>query len=308
MFAADRLIEQLAAAQLGLVTRAQLRAHGITAHAIANRARAKRLVPLHRGVYRVGPVIAPYSRELAAVLACGPHAVLSHRSAGRLWKLLPDADDTGPIDISLRRGDRERSGIRIHRVRLKREDVTAHGGVPVTTPSRTLLDLAAVLASRDLESALALAERSDLLDHGELLALTGRRKGRPGARLLRSLLADAGPAFTRSEAGARFLAMIRKAQLPAPETNVRVESYEVDFFWRRENFVVEVDGFAFHSTARRFENDRRRDARLAAGGVRVMRVTWHQLTREPSSPRPTGPGADPGGNGSVGSAWPAAAI
>ena len=100
--------------------------------------------------------------------------------------------------------------------------------------------------------------------------------------MLRTLLeSEARPAWTRSEAEEQLLALIRKAQLPAPETNVRVGSYEVDFYWRRQQLVVEVDGFAFHAAQRSFENDRRRDAWLAAHGVRVMRVTWRQLTDEP---------------------------
>ena len=95
----DEVIEQIAAGQLGLVTRSQLRARGITAHAIAGRVQTRRLRPLHRGVYRVGPVVAPHARELAAVLACGPQAVVSHRSAGWLWQLLSDPGDA-PVDIT----------------------------------------------------------------------------------------------------------------------------------------------------------------------------------------------------------------
>jgi len=281
----DERIDQIAAAQLGLVTRAQLLAAGVSRHAIARRVATRRLRLLHRGVYRVGPVVAPYTRELAAVLACGPDAVVSHRSAGWLWRIVPDPGDAMRVDIILRNGDRgRRPNIRVHRMRLDADDVTVRDGIPVTTPGRTLLDLAATLPLRELERAVAEAERANLFDHRDLACLAGRYAGRPGAPKLRRLLArDAPPAFTRWEAEERLLALVRKAQLPAPEMNVRVADHEVDFFWRRERLVVEVDGFAFHATSRNFEQDRLRDARLAAIGVHVVRVTWRQLTREPEA-------------------------
>lgn len=251
-FSDDELIDQLAAAQLGLVTRAQLCARGVTRHAIAGRLEAKRLRLLHRGIYRVGPVVAPHARELAAVLACSSHAVVSHRSAGWLWQLLADPGDAVPVDISLAEGDSgRRPGIRVHRTRLHTDDVTRRDGVPVTTPGRTLVDLAAVLTVRDLERAIAQAERSSLIERRDLRSLATRRAGRPGAPSLRMLLEnETAPAFTRSEAEERLLALIRKVQLPAPDTNARIGDYEVDFFWRRERIVVEVDGFAFHATQR----------------------------------------------------------
>jgi very-short-patch-repair endonuclease len=279
----DDAIDALAATQLGVVTRAQLRERGIAAAAINRRVRANRLQPLHRGVYQVGKLVAPYARELAAVLACGPHAVLSFRSAGPLWQLLPDPG--GPSIDVITHGDRgRRPNIRVHRVVLAVDDVTRQHGVPITSVSRTLVDLAAVLGRRELERAMAQAERLNLLDRQKLLALTDARAGRPGAPVLRSLLEqEARPALTRSEAEERFLALVRKAQLPAPETNVQLGDYEVDFLWRSQRIVVEVDGFAFHSSQRRFESDRRRDARLAAGGMSVLRVTWRQVEQEPEA-------------------------
>jgi predicted transcriptional regulator of viral defense system len=179
-FAYDDLIEQLAGVQLGLVTRVQLRAHGMTAHAIASRVRAKRLRQVHRGVYRVGPVEAPHAREMAAVLACGSNAVISHRSAGWLWKLLQDPGDAA-VDISLHQGDRgKRPGIRVHRVCLVAEDRTSLDNIPVTTVRRTLIDLSAVLDSRELERAFAQAERLNLLERDELRSMVSGHAGRPG--------------------------------------------------------------------------------------------------------------------------------
>ena len=279
----DVLIEELAAQQLGLVTRAQLRAHGITARAIDRRVQALRLRPVQRGVYRVGPVAAPHARELAAVFACGPHAVVSHRSAGWLWQLLPDPGDAAPVDVSLRQGDRNRPRIRVHRVRLRADEVTTLRNIPITSIRRTLADLAGVLGTSELERVLARAERTDLLASSDLQSLAAHAQ-RPGARILRALLlTEARAAFTRSEAEARFLALVRKSQLTVPESNARLGDYEVDFFWRRERLVVEVDGYAFHSSQRSFETDRRRDAWLAAAGVRVIRVTWRQLVNEPEA-------------------------
>ena len=278
----DDTIEGLAAGQLGLVTRTQLLELGIASDTIDRRVSAKRLRLMHRGVYRVGPLVAPHARELAAVLACAPHAFLSHTSVAPLWQLLPDAPDGTVVEVSITQGDRgRRPNIRVHRVRLQPADVTTLQNIPVTSAARTVTDLAAVLQERDLERVLAQAERLNLLDRSTLHSLAEQRFGRPGAPLLRAMLAcEAGPALTRSEAEQRFLTLIRKAQLPLPETNVRVGGYEVDFFWRRHGLVVEVDGYAFHSSRRRFENDRRRDALLTANGVNVMRVTWRQVVHE----------------------------
>jgi very-short-patch-repair endonuclease len=276
-------IHSLAGEQLGVVTRAQLRKLGLTDATIDSWLRTKRLWPLHRGVYRVGPLAVPRARELAAVMACGPRAYLSHRSAGWLWQLVPDPGDETPVDVSISRsrGARGRRKIHVRRVRLDKKDVSALQGIPITTLPRTLHDLATVLETRGLERVLAQAERLHHFDRNALQALLARNAGRPGTPLLRAWIQnETGPALTRSEAEVRFLDLIRKAQLPAPETNVQVGGYEVDFFWRKQHVVVEVDGFAFHSSARSFENDRRRDAALSANGLTVLRVTWRQVTHE----------------------------
>ena len=154
----DDLIDTLAARQRGLVTRAQLLEHGITSGAIGASVRAKRLRLMNRGVYRVGPLVAPHARELAAVLACGPNAFLSHQSAGSLWMLLPEPADNEPVDVSMRQGDRgRRPHIRVHRVSLLARDVTTRENIPVTSVCRTVLDLAGVLERRELERVLAQA-------------------------------------------------------------------------------------------------------------------------------------------------------
>ena len=176
-------------------------------------------------------------------------------------------------------------GIRVHRVRdLDRGDVRKLGGIPVTSAARTILDLAAVVSRRELERAMAEAYARRLARRRELASLLARRSSRPGARALKTLLDDAGaPALTRSEAEDRLLALIRAAEFPAPEVNVRIGRHEVDFLWRDQRLVVEVDGFAFHSSRAAFERDRRRDAELGTLGFRVMRVTWRQIVDEPQA-------------------------
>ncbi|MGH7553467.1 MAG: endonuclease domain-containing protein, partial [Longimicrobiales bacterium] len=145
-----------------------------------------------------------------------------------------------------------------------------------------LFDLAGVAGVRELEQALAEATNRRLASQSELLSLASRHARRRGIQALRRMLEDdAGPLLVQSDAEERFLGLIRKARLPVPEANTRVGAYKVDFLWRPERLVVEVDGFTFHSSRGRFESDRRRDADLSAQGFRVIRVTWRQVTQEP---------------------------
>jgi very-short-patch-repair endonuclease len=161
-------------------------------------------------------------------------------------------------------------------------EVVCRDGLPITTPERTLLDLAVVIASGHLEQALARGVRERIVTVSRMESVLARHPRRRGTRLLRALLAAAaGPAFTRSEAEARFLELMRQAGIREAETNVVVHGVEVDVFWRLERLVVEIDGYAFHHSRDAFERDRARDAILAAAGIRVLRVTWRQIEREP---------------------------
>jgi very-short-patch-repair endonuclease len=280
----EREIAKLAARQLGVVTRAQLLRIGLTRDAVDHRVKSSRLHPIYRAVYLLGhPRPTDGARELAAVLACGPSAVASHRSAAGLWRLLPGPRDLPDVTVPGR--DCRRREIRVHLVAaLDHRDVRTVRGIPVTTPARTLLDLAAVVTTRELEQALAEAHARRLARRSDLLSLLARVGARPGAAPLRSLLdADTAPALTRSEAEERFLALIRKAELPPPEVNVRVGRHEVDFLWRQQGLVVEVDSFAFHSSRAAFERDRLRDAERGAAGFRVLRVTWRQIVDRPEA-------------------------
>jgi very-short-patch-repair endonuclease len=282
----EEAITRLAARQYGVVTRTQLLAAGISGDVVDRRLKAKRLQLLYRGVYLVGPLRVPRAHETAAVLACGYGAMVSHSSAAALLQLQPERDPADPVDVSAARGDHfGRPGIRFHRAgSLRPEDVTELDGIPLTTVSRTLYDLASVAGQRELERAVTNAVNRGVANRAELEALMKRCPRRRGTGRLRELLAgDEQPALTRSQAEDRFLALLRKGQMPAPAVNVTIGAYVVDFFWRAERFIVEVDGFAFHSSSHRFESDRRRDAELAAAGMRVVRVTWRQLAHEPEA-------------------------
>jgi very-short-patch-repair endonuclease len=178
---------------------------------------------------------------------------------------------------------RDRPGLRVHRVRhLPPEEITQLDGIPATTPARTILDLAGAVSAGELERMVAGALRRGIAGDAELRALIARYPNRLGIARLRAILdASSSPAFTRSRAERRLLDLVRSARLPLPRVNVLVAGLEVDFLWPAHRLVVEVDGFAFHSSRFSFENDRRRDAKLIAGGFRVMRVTWRQLVEEP---------------------------
>jgi len=175
--------------------------------------------------------------------------------------------------------------MRAHRViTLESDEVTELHGLPVTAPGRTLLDLAGRLPHRDLERATAIAIRKRMVSNADLVALLDRHPRHAGAARLRSILgAEHEPAMTRSEAEDRFLDLVRRAGIRAPEVNVVLFGYEVDFLWRSERLVVEVDGFAFHSSYREFESDRERDSLLSARGYRVIRATWRRIVEQPES-------------------------
>lgn len=285
----DALIAALAARQHGVVSRAQLLEAGIGRHVIGYRMRRGRLRRVHRGVYQVGPLETPLAREMAALLACGREAALCDGSAGLLWRLLKVGRKRrreGPIDVWIRPGRQvHRSGIRIRRRKsLDADEVTEHQGLRVTTPARTLLDLAGSVPGGALERAVARADRGKLADREDLRRLLKRHPRAPGVSRLRAILAlDGGPALTRSEAEAGLLDLIRKARLPTPEANVRVAGIEVDFYWPTERLVAEMDGFDYHASRSAFEWDRKRDGRLATAGIRFLRVTWRRLVEEPEA-------------------------
>ena len=300
-------IDLVAAQQHGVVTRSQLMVLGLSGSAIGRRLEAGRLQPLHRGVYLVGPVRSHRVTDMAAALAGGPEALISHVSAASLWRM-GKVEPPSEVHLSVPGSGRSRRpGIRFHRVAQWADDERAVvDGIPVTSPARTLLDLAGMVGVRELERAAAFAMREGLIDSGELARLPERYLRRPGLAMVRSLLRDLeGPSFTRSEAERRCLDLFREAGLPRPHSNVPCGPYELDLFWPDHGVAVEVDGRAHHSSRRRFEGDRRKDMWLRARGIQVIRLTWRQITRDavasavqlgqvlaraqPIPPRSTGP-------------------
>jgi very-short-patch-repair endonuclease len=271
-----------------VVTRSQLLELGFNREAINRRRGEGRLHSMHRGVYAVGHrAVAPMGRLVAAVLACGPDAVLSHRSAAALWDLRPTTH--GAIDVIAPRTRHRREGINIHLPRcLEPEHRAEVRGIPCTTVARTLVDLGSVIDSAAVERAWRRAAMLDLLDVRGVERALGSGHGRRGAQLLRALLTESGAdTITRSELEERFLALCRVASLPRPGVNVQVGAngaiHEVDFLWGEQRLVAETDGWGPHHTRAAFESDRRRDADLLVAGLRVVRFTWRQITREPTA-------------------------
>jgi very-short-patch-repair endonuclease len=269
----DRRIAKVAARQHGVVTTRQLEGAGVLSSGISNRTSAGRLHRLHRGVYAVGhPHLSNEGRWMAAVLACGAGAVLSHRSAAELWAIdrrarrLPGTagrSASRPVDVTVpvTRGKRRRDGIRLHRSStLTGSDCTRCQGIPVTTPGRTLHDLRRTLPSQVFAS---------MLREAEFLGLPLGSK----------MPTD----HTRSELEARLLRLARRHRLRKPEVNARVDRFVVDFLWRSERLIVEVDGWESHRSRSAFEEDRARDAWLKVLGYDVLRFTWRQIETDASS-------------------------
>jgi very-short-patch-repair endonuclease len=282
----ERKLWRLASRQHGVVARRQLIELGFSKSAIDRRLRVGRLTVVHAGVYLVGHVAKTrLAAEMAAVLACGSGAVLSHRSAAVLWGLVGRPNGQVRVDVTMAADwAPARSGVRVHRVgRLERRDRTSIDGLPVTIPARTVLDLAAVLDPGELEAAAGHAERRHGVGLADLADQLDRNRGRLGAPTLRALVRRGeNPALTRSKAERRLLALLRRTGCPRPEANQTVAGFEVDLLWAARRLVVEFDGFEFHADRAAFERDRRRDAELQARGYRVLRVTWRQLVDHPA--------------------------
>jgi very-short-patch-repair endonuclease len=279
----DRAVAALARRQWGVVARRQLRELGVTDRGVAQRVAAGRLHRIHTGVYAVGhTVLGARGRWMAAILACGPTAVLSHAAAGALWELR--GMDAMIIDVTVpgTGGRQRRTGIRVHRARSLQ--TTTKDGIPVTTPGRTILDLAATLDRRSIERLLDRAEHQRLGDDLPLDALARAHAGHRGAhRLLQTLQEHhPGTTLTRSELDERFLNLCRAAGLPRPRCNHHVEGLEVDFVFAGHGLLVETDSWRHHRSRESFESDRRRDAIHAAAGWRTLRFTHRQIEAEPA--------------------------
>lgn len=276
----------LAEAQHGLVTRGQLLALGFTHDAIDHRIARGRLHRFARGVYAVGLRRGtPHQRWMAAVLACGEGAVLSHRSAAAQWGI--GEERRGCIDVSLRRGSNSRHpGIHARRrPSLPERDVSALDGIPLTTPARTLLDLATELGPIGLERAVNEADKHELIDPETLRANLDDFAGLPGAKVLRRLLDRQVFRLSDSDLEIRFRPISAAAGLPPPLSKTVINAFEVDFHWPDLGLVVETDGLRYHRTASAQARDRLRDQTQVAAGLTVLRFTHHQVKYEPAHVR-----------------------
>lgn len=282
----DIPLARVAWRQHGIVGLAQLRALGLSSSGVRDRVAGGTLHRVHRGVYAVGvPLLAPRARWMAAVLAYGDGAALSHRSSAALAGLRTDR--RAVVDISVpRQSARSRPGIRAHAcLRLDPADVTIVDGIRCTTVARTLLDLAEVIDRRGLERAIGQAEVLRVFDRRAVARVLTRAAGRRGAALLRAVLdADAEPALTESELEEEFLELCEMHDLPRPEVAVWIATGEghlkADFAWRAQGLAVETNGYAFHGHRGAFESDHRREGLLNLAGWKVRRFTWRQVTRE----------------------------
>jgi very-short-patch-repair endonuclease len=275
-------VAQAAAAQRGLVTCAQLRTAGLSRDAVSWRRARGRLHLVLPGVYAAGhDALQPLAPELAALLSFERDVVVSHQSAAWIWGLVQTPPACVHVTV-IGRNARSRDGVAVHRVsHLDPRDVRLRDGIPATAPARTLIDFAGGAALSQFERALSEARVLELVSDRQLTAAMARSPRRAGVALMRAALQEGGPRMTRSEGERRLLRLIRQAHLPGPETNVSMLGYELDFLWRAQRLVVEVDGYRFHGHRAAFERDRAKDQALVAAGYRVIRVTLRQLEYEP---------------------------
>jgi very-short-patch-repair endonuclease len=278
-------LAELAERQFGVVSRRQLLGLGFSKSAIGRMSTAHRLRRVHRGVYAIGRrgLNGP-GRCLAAALACGEGAVVSHASAAWLWGLRDSFPS--PVELSVPAHGHRRKGIWTHRVLAidPGERALSDEVIPVTSLPRTLLDLAAITTVRRVESLLERAERRDLLDLDGIDAALRRHHRAPGAgRLREATEIYRDPSFSRARSERLFKALIKKAGLPHPALNTFVAGYEIDAYWEAENFAVEVDGWGTHRTRAAFERDPVRQEDLLLAGITCIRITARRIEREPDA-------------------------
>lgn len=284
----DRRMAETARRQHGVVARGQLLELGMGKKAITERMRRGLLRPVHRGVYAIdGAPLTVGGRRMAAVLACGPGAVLSHRSAARLWGVFPY--DPEVIEVSrTAEGRTTHRAIVLRQARLLPDEVEELDGIPVTAVFRTIFDFATVVSGREVERAFHEAEVKQLTGRVPLPQLLRRHPGRRGAATVRSILASRAPVgISQNDFEELFVAFLDEHRLPRPRLNatlaLRGRFLKPDCIWSAQRLIVELDGRAVHGTERAFEGDRQRDRVLLVEGWRSTRVTWRQLRDEPQT-------------------------
>lgn len=269
---------RIAARQHGRIARPQLLEASVGRHAISRAVERGWLIIVHLGVYAVAG--SPFTREagwMAAVLAGGEHARLSHRSACELWDLVRPIE--GPIHVTTPTGGRRRPGIRFHRSGRGDADLKIVKGIPATSAEQALVGYAAWASPGQLRNAVEGADRRDILDPSALYALC--RGNRRGTGRLAALALECAPSVdTWSPLERDFLRFCTRERLPIPLVNVEVEGWTVDCYWPDRGVVVELDSWGFHRTHEQFELDRRRDMTLQLAGLRTFRVTNRRLRRD----------------------------
>jgi very-short-patch-repair endonuclease len=280
--AAGRQLAALARRQHGVVSIRQLRSLGFSYKSVRLAGGAGRLHRLHHGVYAVGHTnLSLQGRCLAAVLASGPSALLSHYSAGWLLGLISTRPVPVHVTTPVPRGRRD--AVRIHHSRtLVDADRALEQLIPVTSVARTALDLAAIIRFRNLRRLIRRSEELKAFDLDDFRSILARNRGHRGVhRLERAIEAYEPPRFTRSELERDFMARVERAGLGSPVTAFNVAGYELDVYWPELRFAVELDVYATHGAHEPFEADRRRDEDLKLAGIEMTRVTGHRLEREP---------------------------
>lgn len=276
------IVHALAASQHGVVTRAQLLALGLSTDAIKHRLRRGRLHPVRRGVYAVGRAeVTAHGALMAAVLACGSGAVLSHTAAGALWAITSHAPRA--VEVSVPAASSRRClGVVVHRRRLAATDITRCHAIPVTIPVQTLIDLAGRMGRDEVEAAVNEADKRGLVDPERLREALGGRAGQTGVAALRAILDRRTFTLTDTVLERRFLPLARRAGLPRPETQRWVNGFRVDFYWPELGLVVETDGLRYHRTPMQQAKDRVRDQMHTAAGLTPLRFTRAQVAFEPA--------------------------
>jgi very-short-patch-repair endonuclease len=269
--------------QHGVIAHWQLLRLGFGASAIQRLVASARLHAIHRGVYAVGHAsIGANGRFMAAALAGGETAAVSHRSAAALHGILDDR--RAVIDVVTATKRRARSGLRFHRSALSADERTDIDNIPATSLARTLLDIAEVLPRRKLVYALEKAEQLGSFDLVAIEACVARNSGRRGIRPLREAIRDVAPEAEYAHEGLErlFLAFCQHHELQQPAMNAVVEGLTVDALWAKQRVIVELDSWAHHRSNRAFEEDRQRDTILTLAGYRVLRVTDRSLRQRPA--------------------------
>jgi very-short-patch-repair endonuclease len=279
----DQALSSLAGAQRTMVSLEQLLSLGYGRRTIAHWANRGRLQPVFHGVYSiVSGELPPMGREQAALLAVGERAFLSHWSAALVWGLRK----ASPADVEVtvvRRYRAPSQGIRVHRIQaVDKREVRCHRGLWVSSPARTVLELAATGSPYELSGAIDEGLARELLTPRELEDVLARnRPCRGAARLAEILGDDTATALSRSKREKRMLRLLRNAGLPPPETNVRIGRFEADFLWRAHRLVVELDSYRFHRGPAAFRREREKDLAFRAAGLDVLRFVADHVVKQP---------------------------